>query len=119
MTITEPEVQTSLLGASCPGCATTTYPATGACPRCGAAMRDVTLSGQGTLWSWTVQRFPPKSPPYEVPVDWFKPFVVGYVELAEGVRVGAVVDVPVDEVSIGMELSLWCDGGVPQAGRLT
>lgn len=41
----------------------------------------VALSREGTLWSWTVQRFAPKSPPYAGPQP-FEPFAVGYVELA-------------------------------------
>ncbi len=43
----------------------------------------VQLKTEGKLWSWTVQRFRPKSPPYagtESDQD-FKPFAVGYVEL--------------------------------------
>lgn len=41
----------------------------------------VPLARDGTIWSWTVQRFPPKSPPYAGPQP-FEPFAVGYVELA-------------------------------------
>ena len=43
----------------------------------------VELSPKGTLWSYTVQRFRPKSPPYAGADDdkTFKPFAVGYVEL--------------------------------------
>jgi uncharacterized OB-fold protein len=50
------------------------------------------LSGHGTVWGFTVQRFAPKSPPYVPPADGFSPFAVGYVELAEGVKVEAVLD---------------------------
>jgi len=41
------------------------------------------LSRHGVLWSYTVQRFPPKSPPYLGQSDpkRFKPFAIGYVEL--------------------------------------
>jgi uncharacterized OB-fold protein len=52
----------------------------------------VALSGRGTVWSHTVQRFAPKSPPYVVPEGGFRPFAVGYVELPEGVKVEAVLD---------------------------
>jgi uncharacterized OB-fold protein len=43
----------------------------------------VPLKTQGTLWSFTVQRFRPKSPPYAGADDerTFKPFALGYVEL--------------------------------------
>lgn len=43
----------------------------------------IELSPRGTLWSFTVQRFRPKSPPYTGDDDErsFKPFAIGYVEL--------------------------------------
>lgn len=43
----------------------------------------VLLSRTGRLWSWTVQRFRPKSPPYAGPPESepFHPYAVGYVEL--------------------------------------
>ena len=42
----------------------------------------VELEGHGTLWSYTVQRFRPKTPPYIGDDDerTFKPYAVGYVE---------------------------------------
>lgn len=53
----------------------------------GALAKDyapIELKAEGTLWSYTVQRFPPKSPPYAGDSDpkTFKPYAVGYVELA-------------------------------------
>jgi uncharacterized OB-fold protein len=41
------------------------------------------LAAEGTLWSFTVQRFRPKSPPYAGADDerTFKPYALGYVEL--------------------------------------
>lgn len=41
----------------------------------------VPLAREGTIWSWTVQRFPPKAPPYAGP-EAFEPFALAYVELA-------------------------------------
>ncbi len=49
-----------------------------------AALHDaVPLSPEGTLWSFTVQRFRPKTPPYAGAEDerGFKPYAVGYIEL--------------------------------------
>lgn len=40
------------------------------------------LPRNGTLWSWTVQRFRPKSPPYAGP-EAFQPYAVAYVDLGE------------------------------------
>jgi uncharacterized OB-fold protein len=49
----------------------------------GQHFERVRLAPQGTLWSFTVQRFRPKSPPYAGDDDEnsFQPFAVGYVEL--------------------------------------
>ena len=49
----------------------------------GENFEPVPISRRGTLWSYTVQRFRPKSPPYNGADDdrSFKPFALGYVEL--------------------------------------
>lgn len=44
------------------------------------------------VWAYTVQRFPPKSPPYVVPAEGFTPYAVGYVELPEGIKIEAILD---------------------------
>ena len=62
------------------------------------------LPAVGTLWTWTVQRFPPKSPPFVPPPGGFAPFAVGYVELDGGARIEAVLDVDPASVHIGMTL---------------
>jgi len=73
------------------------------------------LSAEGVLWTWTVQRFAPKSPPYQAPPEGFRPFAVGYVELPDGVRVEAVIEVDdLASVRIGMPLRLVSSGGVPR-----
>ena len=40
----------------------------------------VPLRRDGTIWSWTIQRFAPKSPPYVGTLP-FEPFALAYVEL--------------------------------------
>ncbi len=40
----------------------------------------VELPRTGRIWSWTVQRFRPKSPPYTGP-EAFEPYAIAYVEL--------------------------------------
>ncbi|MGY0055685.1 Zn-ribbon domain-containing OB-fold protein [Streptomyces sp. LZ34] len=70
----------------------------------------------GTLWTWTVQRYAPKSPPYRIPPGGFAPFALGYVELAEDVRVAAVLDVDdLEDLHIGMSLTVTAGHGVPRA----
>ena len=63
----------------------------------------VPLSRSGTLWSWTIQQFEPKRPPYQGPVP-FVPFMLGYVELPE-----VIVETRLDGIvapQIGMPLTL-------------
>lgn len=110
----------ALPGSRCPDCAVVTYPISRDCPRCGARMSEQELSRDGVVWSWTVQRYAPKSPPYVPPAGSFRPFVVAYVELPEGVRVEAVMELPPDDspmVAIGDRVRLGVLGGVPRAVR--
>lgn len=48
-------------------------------------MAAALLPAEGSLWSWTVQGFPPKSPPYAGGEAQFRPFAVGYVALDGGI----------------------------------
>ena len=67
----------------------------------GADYDRVLLEPAGKLWSWTIQRFRPKSPPYTGP-EAFEPYAVGYVELPGQVIVeGRLVNVAFDALSIG------------------
>ncbi|MFN3424567.1 MAG: Zn-ribbon domain-containing OB-fold protein [Novosphingobium meiothermophilum] len=75
------------------------------CPP-GERYEPVALSRTGTLWSWTIQRYRPKSPPYAGP-EAFRPWAVGYVELPDQVIVEArLADVAFEDIHIGMALEL-------------
>jgi uncharacterized OB-fold protein len=66
----------------------------------------IELSTEGTLYTYTTQQFPPPLP-YKGIRDpkVFKPYVVGFVELAEGVLVETlIVDVTATELRIGQPL---------------
>lgn len=66
----------------------------------------VTLPRTGQLWSWTVQRFRPKSPPYAGP-EAFEPYAVGYVALGAAIIVeGRLAGAPLDGFAIGMSMEL-------------
>ncbi|MFZ4121249.1 MAG: Zn-ribbon domain-containing OB-fold protein [Caulobacterales bacterium] len=54
---------------------------------------SVALSPHGRLWSYTVQRFPPK-PPFQGEQDpaKFKPYAVGYVEIPGEIIVETRID---------------------------
>ncbi|NHC21898.1 DNA-binding protein [Nocardioides sp. IC4_145] len=72
----------TLAGARCPRCSTTTFPYQSGCPRCGGdAAERIALPTTGTLWSFTVQYFAPKSP-YRG-FEPFEPYGVGYVDLGD------------------------------------
>ena len=73
---------------------------------CSDGFGPVLLSSHGTIWSWTVQRFAPKSPPYAGPAD-FEPFALGYVELAEQVIVESRFDgIAFDALRVGLPVAL-------------
>ncbi len=64
------------------------------------------LSRCGTLWSYTVQRYRPKTPPYAGP-EAFRPWAVGYVELpGEAIVEARLTNVALDAIRIGMPLEL-------------
>ncbi len=50
------------------------------CPADAERFEAVELPREGRIWSWTVQRFRPKSPPYTGP-EAFEPYAIAYVEL--------------------------------------
>ena len=86
---TEAGGELRLVGSQCAQCGTVAFPRQSSCPRCTSlAVHEHLLARRGTLWSWTIQCFPPKSPPYAVvDPDTFEPYGVGYVELPGEVRV--------------------------------
>src|SRR5436309_9802266 len=99
-----------LIGSRCEACGTYTFPAQDGCPRCaGPNTARVDLEPRGTLWTWTVQGFPPKAPPYigvSEPTQ-YQPFGVGYVELPGQVMVEArLTESDPGRLHIGMELQL-------------
>ena len=88
------------------------FPRQNGCPKCMSGEQvDVELATTGTLWSWTVQAFPPKAPPYLGPVGAdFVPYGVGYVELDGQVRVEArLTESDPTKLRIGMAMHLVLD----------
>ena len=71
------------------------------CPA-GGAWETYPLARAGQVWSFTVQRYRPKTPPYAGP-EAFAPWVVAYVEIPGEVIVEARLEgVAFDAVAIGM-----------------
>ncbi|MEZ5656397.1 MAG: OB-fold domain-containing protein [Sphingobium sp.] len=76
------------------------------CPADPDHWEEVDLPSRGTLWSWTIQRFRPKTPPYTGP-EQFDPFAIGYVELPSATIVESRLEgVAFDALRIGMPLKL-------------
>ncbi|MEM9669102.1 MAG: OB-fold domain-containing protein [Pseudomonadota bacterium] len=74
-----------------------------------ALYEKIPLKSEGTLWSYTVQRFPPKSPPYLGPntPDAFQPFALGYVELEDQVIVETrIATDDFDALKVGIPMRL-------------
>ena len=103
------EQEPRLIGSACQSCGTVTFPRQASCPRC--TSEDVharELATRGTLWTWTIQCFAPKSPPYpEAGVEEFEPYGVGYIELPGEVRVEArLTESDPERLRIGMAMAL-------------
>ena len=106
---TWPADDPQLIGSRCTACGIVTFPTQESCPRCSStAMAEHLLARRGRLWAWTTQHFPPPSPPYVGPAGKeFVPFGLGYVELADEVKVETrLTTADPDALSTGMEMEL-------------
>ena len=105
-----------LVGSRCRNCGTVTFPRQGSCQRCMSEdVEEHLLARAGPLWTWTIQCFPPKSPPYAGSADEFEPYGVGYVELGGEVRVEGILTESVPErLAIGMAMEVVL---IPAPGR--
>ena len=107
-----------LIASRCAACGIVAFPVQDSCPRCASTeMAEHLLSRRGRLWAWTTQEFPPPSPPYAGPTgDAFVPYGVGYVELADEVRVETRLT-ETEGLRIGMDMvsqgsGLYSRGGL-------
>jgi uncharacterized OB-fold protein len=111
---------TALAGSRCRNCGTVTFPRQGSCPRCTATDVDEhALSRAGRLWAFTEQLFPPK-PPYAVQGADFRPYVVGYVDLAGEVLVESrIVTSEPGALRIGQQVRLTSEAFTPAGDVVT
>lgn len=106
---TWPADKPALLASRCNTCGIASFPVAQSCMACSG--QDVSveeLPGRGTLWTWTVQQFMPKTPyRSDETAETFKPYGVGYVELPGGVRVeGRLTENDPQKLRIGMEMDV-------------
>lgn len=77
-----------LLGSRCATCGTPYFPASSLChhPDCDdSATEDASFGPSGTVWSYSVQNYPPPPPArYDEP---FEPYALCVVDLDDGLRV--------------------------------
>lgn len=88
-----------LRGVECRDCGMRVFPVTEVCPGClSSSLKSLPLAGEGRLYSYTTV--------HVAPPGWQTPYVVGYVDLPEGVRLfgkvqakdpdGLTIDMPVE-----------------------
>ncbi|MEK9643993.1 MAG: Zn-ribbon domain-containing OB-fold protein [Alphaproteobacteria bacterium] len=89
-----------LIGTECRDCGTKVFPPVHVCPECMSEnVSETELSTEGTLYSWSVVHVAPK--------NWHVPYIAGYVDLPEGVRVFAhIVEADPDAMTMDMGVSL-------------
>lgn len=104
----------TLKGSECTTCGLVGFPASHHCARCATPTAvPKKLSTEGRVWSYTVQRFPPKSPPYIPPAEGFSPFAMGYVELDEGIRIAGILETEDFDDLVGARAELTATEPVP------
>ncbi len=106
---TWPSDNPALLCARCQNCGRAAFPFQDSCAACCSTdMVLEELPRRGTLWTYTVQRFMPKSPYNSGETqETFQPYGVGYVELPGGVRVeGRLTENDPAKLEIGMEMEV-------------
>jgi len=100
----------ALRGSACSDCGAHVFPAQATCPMCtGVDVNDVALPTQGTVWSWTVQRYEPKAP---FRSNGFAPFAIGYVDLGPVIVEGWLLERTDWAIGDPVELALataWTD----------
>lgn len=109
-----------LLGARCEGCGAVYFPRPLSCrnPACHEKrLTAVELPGEGTLISYTVQRYRP--PPLFRMDDW-APYAIGLVSLGDRIEVmGMLSGFELDHIAIGSPVRVICaplytdDAGAP------
>jgi uncharacterized OB-fold protein len=110
-----------LIGSRCRRCGVVAFPRQDSCAACTSGdVEERRLGRRGRLWTWTIQCFAPKSPPYAAAAEDFEPYGVGYVELPGEVRVEArLTEADPALLRIGMPMELVLVPAPGLAGAVT
>ena len=90
----------TLIGLECRDCGSKVFPPAAVCPECMSEnVRKLDLSDKGSLYTWSVV--------YVAPEGWNVPYISGYVDLPDGVRVFAhIAGVAPEMLEMDMEVEL-------------
>lgn len=98
--------QARLIGTRCASCGSVYFPQSASCRNPACTEKHVgrtLLDSHGTLYSWTLQAYRPPAP---FRMDDWQPYLIGLVDIDEGLRVLGMLDMRQEEVMIGMRLRL-------------
>lgn len=104
-----PDSSPQLLGSRCQDCGEHAFPSQNSCRACSSERTEIVeLGNSGTLWTWTIQSFMPKAPYLtDETSENFRPYGVGYVELACGIKVESRLhENSPDALRIGLPMNL-------------
>lgn len=88
-----------LLAGRCESCHALSFPRADVCGDClSTDIGTIEIASQGTLYSYSVV--------HQAPKTWKVPYVLGYVDLPEGLRVLAHIDAPPSEVAVDAKVKL-------------
>jgi hypothetical protein len=99
-----------VLGSRCTSCGTPYFPRTPDCrnPDCtDSKIEDCRFGGKGVLWSYSTADFAPP-PPHKFDLP-FKPYVIGVVDLANGLRLVGQMCGALDGLKVGAQVELVLD----------
>lgn len=97
-----------LIGQRCNDCGKVMFPKTGICPGCQSEnLSDDELPTHGTLYSWSVVHVAPK--------PWLTPYVIGYVDLSDTVRVFSHIGG--DSAALTVDMPVALHAAIPACGE--
>ncbi|MFG1266087.1 Zn-ribbon domain-containing OB-fold protein [Xanthobacter aminoxidans] len=103
-----------LKGGRCRACGALSFPKAAVCTEClSLDVETVRLPDEGRLYSYSIV--------HQAPKGWDVPYVLGYVDLPDGVRVLAHIDAPPASIAIDQKvrLSVGVVGAGPDGAPLS